>query len=336
MPTFNHEKELAVMIDSIKCNTYVNWELLAIDDGSEGSTISLLQQYAQEDSRIRLICRNRLPKGAPTCRNIGIDEARGNYLVFFDSDDYITSDCLRQRVQSIEAHPELDFMVFPSGLYRDGQFLPIAHKLVFGYKTQNDDIAAFARRELPFIVWNNIYRTSSIKKYNLYWDERLLSLQDADFNMTAITRGMKYDYMDCQPDYGYRISSSGSISKRICTAEHYKSHTQSICNAYQKIQQAYGHKYDMSLFIGVLQIYNSTMTGRGIEQTFSQAIANTLKLYSPKFSLLFRMIIQSGLLLAKFLSERRSRQISMMAFLLSREHREKNRVRHIATSINLK
>ena len=120
MPTFNHEEELAVMIDSIKCNTYDNWELLAIDDGSEESTISLLQRYAQEDSRIRLICRSRLPKGAPTCRNIGIDEAQGKYLVFFDSDDYITPDCLGQRVQSIEAHPELDFMVFPSGLYRDG------------------------------------------------------------------------------------------------------------------------------------------------------------------------------------------------------------------------
>ena len=102
------------MIDSIKCNTYDNWELLAIDDGSEESTISLLQRYAQEDSRIRLICRSRLPKGAPTCRNIGIDEAQGKYLVFFDSDDYITPDCLGQRVQSIEAHPELDFMVFPS------------------------------------------------------------------------------------------------------------------------------------------------------------------------------------------------------------------------------
>ena len=63
MPTFNHEEELAVMIDSIKCNTYDNWELLAIDDGSEESTISLLQRYAQEDSRIRLICRSRLPKG---------------------------------------------------------------------------------------------------------------------------------------------------------------------------------------------------------------------------------------------------------------------------------
>lgn len=47
MPTFNHEEELAVMIDSIKCNTYDNWELLAIDDGSEESTISLLQRYAQ-------------------------------------------------------------------------------------------------------------------------------------------------------------------------------------------------------------------------------------------------------------------------------------------------
>ena len=336
MPTFNHEEELAVMIDSIKCNTYDNWELLAIDDGSEESTISLLQRYAQEDSRIRLICRSRLPKGAPTCRNIGIDVAQGKYLVFFDSDDYITPDCLGQRVQSIEAHPELDFMVFPSGLYRDGQFMPIAHKLVFGYKTQNDDIAAFARRELPFIVWNNIYRTSTIKKHSLRWDERLLSLQDADFNMTAITSGMKYDYTVCQPDYGYRISSSGSISKHICTAEHYKSHTQSICNAYQKIQLIYGHKYDMSLFMGVLHIYNSTMTGRGIDRTFSQAIANTLKQYSPKFCLLFKMLVQSGLLLAKFLPEKRSRQISMMAFLLSREHREKNRVRRIAISINLK
>ena len=109
----------------------------------------------------------------------------------------------------------LILLVFPSGIYQKEHFLRIAHPYVYGYKIFEDDIAQFSKRQLPFIVWNNIYRTSSIRKHGLKWDDHLLSLQDADFNISSIACGLRYAYAtNAKADYGYRIASESSVSKK--------------------------------------------------------------------------------------------------------------------------
>ena len=115
MPVFNHPQELKVMMDSILANSFADWELIAVDDGSDESTLSMLADYASNDNRIHFVSRNRNPKGAQICRNMGLEMARGKYVVFFDSDDYVAPYCLQQRVELMEEKQELDFMVFPSG-----------------------------------------------------------------------------------------------------------------------------------------------------------------------------------------------------------------------------
>ena len=72
MPCFNHSELISEMIDSIIANDYNDWELLAIDDGSETNHLAVLNNYEARDARIHVIKRDRLPKGAPTCRNIGL------------------------------------------------------------------------------------------------------------------------------------------------------------------------------------------------------------------------------------------------------------------------
>lgn len=326
MPTFNHEKELAVMIDSIIGNTYGDWELLAVDDGSNETTIHLLLDYAQNDHRIKLIRRNRLPKGAPTCRNIGIDEARGKYIVFFDSDDYITPVCLANRIEKINTHRDLDFMVFPSGLFVDGKFLAVAHKLSFGYKTIDDDIMAFARRTLPFIVWNNIYKAESIKSHHLYWNEKLCSLQDAEYNISAITKGLKYEYVPTEADYGYRINTTGSISKNVGNTIHHKSHQEYLESTFCMIQKEYGHTYDKAVYEGILLLYNSITTGQGNNYELANLFASVLERHSPSFFKRFIRKIEHGRLLEKIISPKLARQIPMTGFLLNREYRERHRI----------
>ena len=81
IPIFNHKNEVGVMIDSIRNNTFNEWELLAIDDGSDEETLRLISTYMDIDHRIKLIKRVRLPKGAPTCRNIGIENSSGKYIL---------------------------------------------------------------------------------------------------------------------------------------------------------------------------------------------------------------------------------------------------------------
>lgn len=87
VPAYNSEMFIGKCIDSVLAQTYSNWELIAVDDGSRDNTFGILKKYAEVDSRIRVIHQEN--QGPGIARNTGIAEAKGNYVVFIDSDDYI-------------------------------------------------------------------------------------------------------------------------------------------------------------------------------------------------------------------------------------------------------
>ena len=146
MPVFNRMELVKEMIDSIKANSFPDWELIAVDDGSDRETLDFLHENEAGDSRIRVFIRTELPKGPLTCRNIGFAQAKGEYIVFFDSDDYITSDCLGNRVRCMDQNPDADFMVFPAGEYIDGKIDCKSLIYSYGYQINKDDITAFCSR----------------------------------------------------------------------------------------------------------------------------------------------------------------------------------------------
>ena len=113
IPTFNRERILSQAIDSVINQTYQNWECIVVDDGSEDNTIDLLRRYSEKDSRIRFYKRDRLPKGAPTSRNIGLKHANGDYVIFLDSDDYLLPFCIEQRIKEMVSNDRFLFGVFP-------------------------------------------------------------------------------------------------------------------------------------------------------------------------------------------------------------------------------
>lgn len=315
MPVFNHTEELKAMLDSVVANTFQDWELLAVDDGSDEETKNALRQYATQDERIHVIPRNRVPKGAQTCRNIGLEQARGEYVVFFDSDDYIAPYCLEQRVKALGEHPELDFMVFRSGTYYDGRFHTEEHKMNFGYPIYKDDIAAFCSRTLPFIVWNNIYRHSSLLKVNAVWDTNLLSLQDSDFNIQTLTNGLHYSYSVCPPDYGYRINvGNASISGNITTQKHRESHIYGLRKLYSTIVKQYGSLYNHELYHGALFTLN-VLSQSGYTATLSE-VYHIVRNYSPTYARLIWLQTKCHAALRKILPMEIARKISFASYLI--------------------
>ena len=87
IPVYNRPKLVAECLNSVLAQTNPNWECIVVDDGSTDNTWEVLEKYAKKDKRIRIFKRDREPKGAPTCRNMGADKATGEYFIFFDSDD---------------------------------------------------------------------------------------------------------------------------------------------------------------------------------------------------------------------------------------------------------
>lgn len=87
MPMYNSERFIREAIDSVLAQTYTDWELLVVDDGSTDNSTSIVKEYADKDHRIRLLFNNR-HIGIPSApRNMGVSNAKGRYIAFLDSDD---------------------------------------------------------------------------------------------------------------------------------------------------------------------------------------------------------------------------------------------------------
>lgn len=86
IPVYNCEKFIEETIESVRRQTYPNWELILVDDCSKDQSASLMQKKAESDERIRVVLQE-INRGAAASRNAGVDLARGRYLCYLDSDD---------------------------------------------------------------------------------------------------------------------------------------------------------------------------------------------------------------------------------------------------------
>ena len=85
-PVFGVEKYISRAVESLKAQTFTNWELYLVDDGSRDNSGKVCDEYAASDARIKVIHKEN--GGAPSARNVAIDKAEGKYMFFMDPDDW--------------------------------------------------------------------------------------------------------------------------------------------------------------------------------------------------------------------------------------------------------
>lgn len=242
-PSYDNCKYLGNFLDSLLKQTYKNWKAVIVDDGSTDDSIILLENYSQKDRRIVYQKRGRQPKGAQTCRNIGLEIAKdAEFVCFFDSDDVLAPYCFEQRVRYMKQNPHLDFAIFPAKEFAGNYILDENYHL-WGIKMFNEsDLQTFLLGPLPFVVWNNIYRRESLVKHKLFWDEEILSKQDSDYNMQALFKGLMYEYASpSKVDYFYRVNIDlKSIARNIHKESHFNSHLHLL----SKVKEGISHYGD--------------------------------------------------------------------------------------------
>lgn len=102
VPVYNVEKYLPKCVDSILGQTYTNLEIILVDDGSPDNCGKICDEYAKKDKRIKVIHKKN--GGLSDARNVAIDVAKGEYITFVDSDDYVTSDYVETLYRLVEKH----------------------------------------------------------------------------------------------------------------------------------------------------------------------------------------------------------------------------------------
>jgi len=103
MPAYNSEAFIPEAIESVIGQTYTNWELIIVDDGSTDNTSQIVAGYKEADNRIRYFFQNN--SGPAVARNKGIKESRGKYIAFLDSDDIWYLDKLEKQMNFLFCHP---------------------------------------------------------------------------------------------------------------------------------------------------------------------------------------------------------------------------------------
>jgi glycosyltransferase involved in cell wall biosynthesis len=212
IPCFNRAKLISETLESVLKQNFDYWEAIVIDDGSNDRTCKIVEEFSEKDSRICLYFRNHEPKGASTCRNIGIGKAKGEYIIFLDSDDLLLPFCLEQRVSYMSLHPELDFAVF--------QMLSFDHQGIINdsyvVKQKEDYLYAYLRHDLPWQTSCPIWKFSFIKNHLTGYNVTYPRLQDPEFNTRALlVDGVSFQVLHkSEPDCLYRSHTDKTFASQ--------------------------------------------------------------------------------------------------------------------------
>lgn len=215
VPVYNAEKYLNRCVDSILNQEYSDFELLLADDGSTDGSGVICDSYALRDARVRVIHKKN--SGVSDTRNQAMGLARGTYIQFLDSDDWITPDASKLLVRTAETY-HCDLVV--ADFYRvSGN--RVSHKgdieedVVL---TREGYAAHMMENPADFyygVIWNKLYRRDIIEKYNLKMNTDLNWCEDFLFNLEYILHAETFFALQT-PIY-YYVKTKGSLVSQNAT-----------------------------------------------------------------------------------------------------------------------
>lgn len=177
VPVYNAEKYLHRCIDSILNQTFTDFELLLINDGSKDQSSIICDKYARKDSRIRVFHKEN--GGVSSARNLGLDNAKGKWVVFVDSDDWVDEHYLEVLYQD----GKYDFVTCYWRLVNDESYTCFVpdEKEYYG-KSEICDFLDLNIGKVSFPVCR-LYSKMIIKENNLCFNEKIHCSEDALFNI---------------------------------------------------------------------------------------------------------------------------------------------------------
>lgn len=196
VPVYNGQEYLESTIDSVLSQTYINWEILLIDNGSTDSTHQIISKYISSDSRIRTISLETNSGGPARPRNIGIDEAKGQYISFLDADDLWERDKLQLQIDFI-IERNVDFVSAGAQIINS---LGSKVGIVFNDFKKVKLCRRFVSWEFLLLVFNPICLSSALIRNNFdirfKEDKNFAGIEDWIFWIDNTLRGFKFEMME--------------------------------------------------------------------------------------------------------------------------------------------
>lgn len=219
IPIYLVEETLQRCVTSILQQTFTNWELILVDDGSPDGCPALCDEYCQQDARIKVV--HQANGGLSAARNSGLLQAQGNYVTFVDSDDYLRKDTYQQVMQQLVEQPEIDIIEYPITLHAGNK--QREKILSFPAKRYSNMLTYWFESQayLHTYAWNKVYKRRLFNQVRypvnkVFEDVYTLPLLLRQSKVVATTDKGMYFYVD--NPHGITATAGGEQLKDLLHA----------------------------------------------------------------------------------------------------------------------
>ncbi len=216
VPVYKAEKYLHKCVDSLLAQNFTDFEVLLIDDGSPDKSGKICDEYAKKDSRVRVFHKEN--GGVSSARQLGLDNALGEYVIHTDPDDWVESTMLEELYN--KAKEEDADMVICDYLdcytdktdYVEQRPSSLEHTVVLSELFQ----------QLHGSCWNKLVRRACYSKYNVRFDLELSWCEDLLFNISLLLHSIKISYLPkAFYHYTHVINTDSITANSVCTTYDY-------------------------------------------------------------------------------------------------------------------
>ena len=211
VPVYKVEKYIQECLDSIISQSFADWECLLIDDGSPDKSGLICNQYAEKDSRIRVFHKQN--GGVSSARNLGLDNARGEWVTFVDADDIIQPGFLNALLVPVIDCTDLDFVQAGCCNYLNGKIVGVEQQ--YEYYVGNEP--AFLFNNFRGLTVSKLFRLENVNHWSdglpLRFDEKMKIAEDMAFTLDYILNVRQYAFV-AETGYLYRRDNEGSATKQ--------------------------------------------------------------------------------------------------------------------------
>lgn len=216
------------------CNqTDPNWEYIFIDDGSDDGSFEMASEAAQGDERCLFLKNTTGIKGANAARNMAIERAKGEFILFLDSDDILTPNAVKDRLADFAKFPDMDMLIYPMGLFMDeiGD-----SNLISNIPTKEDDLDRFLDRDIAWSISGPTWKKSALSSLRGF-NPVLQSQQDVDIHTRALIKDMDYKYFHQTPNVYYRRNVESVARETSQSMSHLRSRFEMIIRYFEMLEK---------------------------------------------------------------------------------------------------
>lgn len=216
IPCYNIAPYIEKCLESVIKQTYTDWEIVLVDDGSTDGTVDIIKKYATKDNRIRAFFQNE-NQGVAVARNLLLKEATGDYVIFLDGDDWWKSESVSEKIAAASQGKSIDIIVFQHETVRKDGYRELrsnnTHLLEESKIYTGKEYLKIVLREKFIYQWFPwIYAFKRQLWTDIQFNPKTYALEDAEVLYLVILRALKLVVLH-EAIYQYRIEREGKLTQ---------------------------------------------------------------------------------------------------------------------------